>query len=137
MKRITFLLAVAILAGVVAYIGHTYGQANGGCADLCNKNPPDTGTGGRISVSARSGPNLGSIGAVLGNDVAIKAYPRSFPYVDILIIAASALRSRPVGGKQQGLWPSPIFRRPAPEHSVYGQDSRSTLRQAAGGSLPS
>ncbi len=34
----------------------------------------------------------------------------------------SALRSRPVGGKQQGLWPSPIFRPWLPhEHSVYGQ----------------
>jgi hypothetical protein len=89
MKRITFLLAVAILAGVVAYIGPAYGQANGEAAPIfVTKIPPGYRDWRLISVSHEAG-NLNSIGAVLGNDVAIKAYREGkLPYPDGTIIAA-------------------------------------------------
>ena len=89
MKRITFLLAVATLAGVVAYIGPAYGQTNGEAAPVfVTKIPPGYRDWKLISVSHEAG-NLNSIGAVLGNDVAIKAYREGkLPYPDGAIIAA-------------------------------------------------
>jgi hypothetical protein len=74
-----------------------------------------------ISVAHEEG-NLNSIGAVLGNNLAIKAYrERKLPFPDGAIIAALHYGHVPVGGKQQSLRPIPIFRRGLPhEHSVYG-----------------
>src|SRR6516162_7693587 len=44
-------------------------------------------------------------------------------------VSGSALPSRAVGGKQQSLWPSPIFRTRHPnEHSVYGQGHKKVHR---------
>jgi hypothetical protein len=73
-----------------------------------------------ISVAHEEG-NLNSFAAVLGNDVAIKAYREAkLPFPDGAIIAA--LESRLVGGKQPGLWPFPILRcRALHERSVHGQ----------------
>ena len=90
MKRIAFaLVAVAAVAGVAAYIGPAYGQANGEAAPIfVKKIPPGYRDWRLISVAHEEG-NLNSIGAVLGNDVAIKAYREGkLPYPDGTIIAA-------------------------------------------------
>jgi hypothetical protein len=81
MKRIAFaLVAVAAVAGVAAYIGPAYGQANGEAAPIFVK---------KIPPGYREEGNLNSIGAVLGNDVAIKAYREGkLPFPDGTIIAA-------------------------------------------------
>jgi Cytochrome P460 len=90
MKRIAFaLVAVAAVAGVVAYIGAAYGQANGEAAPIfVTKIPPGYRDWRLISLAHEEG-NLHSLGAVLGNDVAIKAYREGkLPFPDGAIIAA-------------------------------------------------
>ena len=125
MKLIAFpLVVVATLAGVVAFTAPAVNQDG----------PPifvtDIPAGYRdwrlISVAHEEG-NFHSFSAVLGNDLAIQAYrevvPRRRDH------CRSALPSRAVGGKQQGLWPSPIFRTRHPdEHSVYGQGHFPAIR---------
>ena len=83
--------------------------------------PPGSRDFRLISVAHEAG-NLNSLGAVLGNDVAIKAYREgTLPYPDGTIIAALHYTSRPVGRKRPNLWPRPIFSSGGPhEHSVYG-----------------
>ena len=124
MKQITFLLvAVAALAGVVAIAVPASLHADESAAPIfVTKIPPGYRDWRLISVAHEEG-NLNSIGAVLGNDVAIKAYREGkLPFPDGTIIAALHYGHVPSDGKQQSLWPSPIFRRRPPhEHSVYGQ----------------
>jgi hypothetical protein len=124
MKRITLrLVAVVILAGIIAFTAPASLHADASAAPIfVTQIPPGYRDWRLISVSHEAG-NLNSIGAVLGNDVAIKALRRGEASIPgRQDHCRSALRSRPVGGKQQGLWPSPIFRPwPSNEHSVYGQ----------------
>ena len=90
MKRIAFLLvAVATVAGVVASMIPASGQAVGQVAPVfVTKMPPGFRDWTVISVSHEAG-NINSIGAVLGNDVAIKAYREGkLPFPDGSIIAA-------------------------------------------------
>ena len=117
------LVAVVALAGVAAYMAPASGQADGEAAPIfVTKIPAGYRDWRLISVAHEEG-NLNSLGAILGNDVAIKAYREGkLPFPDGTIIAGFALELRPVGGKQQNLWPSPVFRGRAPhERSVYGQ----------------
>ena len=90
MKRIIYpLIALATLTGVVPRIGHANGQANeeGGPIFVTNI-PPGYRDWRLISVAHEEG-NLNSIGAVLGNDAAIKAYREGkLPFPDGTIIAA-------------------------------------------------
>ena len=90
MKRIVFaLVAVAGVAGVVAYICPAYGQANGAAAPVfVNQIPLGYRDWRLISVAHEEG-NLNSFAAVLGNDVALKAYREGrLPFPDGTIIAA-------------------------------------------------
>ena len=90
MKRILFaLVAVAGGAGVVACIGRAYGQADGKAGPIfVTKVPPGYRDWRLISVAHEEG-NLNSFAAVLGNDVAIKAYHEGkLPFPDGTIIAA-------------------------------------------------
>ena len=75
MRRIVFALGVvAGVAVLVAYTGCAYGQTNGKAAPIfVNKIPPGYRDWRLISVAHEEG-NLNSFAAVLGNDVAIKAY---------------------------------------------------------------
>ena len=90
MKSIVFaLVAVAAVAGVVAYIAPAFGQANREAAPVfVNEIPPGYRDWTVISVAHEEG-NLNSLGAVLGNDVTIKAYREGkLPFPDGTIIAA-------------------------------------------------
>jgi len=90
MKRIVFaLVAVTAMAGVVVCIGLAYGQANQEATPIfVNKIPPGYRDWRLISVAHEEG-NLNSFAAVLGNDVAIKAYREGkLPFPDGTIIAA-------------------------------------------------
>src|SRR3984885_8327753 len=90
MKRITLLLvAVAILAGIIALTAPAPLHADDSAVPVfVTKIPPGYRDWKLISVSHEAG-NLNSIGAVLGNDVAIKAYREGkLPYPDGTIIAA-------------------------------------------------
>jgi hypothetical protein len=90
MKRITFLLAVvATLAGVFATIGPAPGQTDEHAPPVfVTAIPPGYRDWRLISIAHEAG-NLNSLGAMLGNDIALKAFREGkLPYPDGTIIAA-------------------------------------------------
>ena len=92
MRRIALLLvAVAAVAGVVAYMAPASGQADEKAAPIfVKKIPPGYGDWRLISVAHEEG-NLNDIRAILGNDKAIKAYREGkLPFPDGTIIARIA-----------------------------------------------
>jgi Cytochrome P460 len=92
MRRIVFVLvAVVVLAGVVAHMAPTSGQADGEAAPIFGvKIPPEYRDWRLISVAHEEG-NLNDLRAILGNDVAIKAYREGkLPFPDGTIIARLA-----------------------------------------------
>ena len=90
MKRIAFSLAlVAALAGVFAGMGPASGQSDQQAAPAFVTTIPRGYRDWRWISSAHEEGNLHSIGAVLGNDVAITAYREGkIPFPDGTIIAA-------------------------------------------------
>src|ERR1035438_7846509 len=92
MKRIAFLLvAVATVAGVVAFTARASGRADEDAVPIFGiKIPPGYRDWKLISVAHEAG-NLNDLRAVLGNDVAIKAYREgTLPFPDGTIIARLA-----------------------------------------------
>jgi hypothetical protein len=92
MRRIVFVLIVVVaLAGVVAHKAPASGQADGEAAPIFVKEiPPGFRDWRLISVAHEEG-NLNDIRAILGNDVAIKAYREGkLPFPDGTIIARIA-----------------------------------------------
>jgi Cytochrome P460 len=115
MRRITLLLvAGVILAGVVAFTVPVFLHADDSAAPIfVTKIPPGYRDWRLISVSHEAG-TLNSIGAVLGNDVAIKAYREGkLPYPDGTIIAAlhyghvPSAENNKVFGQAQSFVPGP------------------------------
>ncbi len=75
MRRIAFLLvAVATLASVIAYMVPASGQATQNSAPVYVTKIPSGYRDWSWISSAHEAGNLNSLGAVLGNDVAINAY---------------------------------------------------------------
>ena len=92
MKRIAFLLiAVATVAGVVAFTAPASGHADQEAAPIFGvKIPPGYRDWKLISVAHEEG-NLNDLRAILGNDVAMKAYREGkLPFPDGTIIARLA-----------------------------------------------
>lgn len=90
MRKLVFaIVAAAAAAGVTAYIGPAYGEANGDAAPVfVTAIPPGYREWRLISVAHEEG-NLHSFAAVLGNDLAIKAYREgTVPFPDGATIAA-------------------------------------------------
>src|ERR1700721_2104650 len=90
MRRIAVVSIVVIaFAGVFAYVAATSGQADEEAAPIfVEKIPPGYRDWKLISVAHEEG-NLHSFAAVLGNDVAIKAFREgTLPFPDGAIIAA-------------------------------------------------
>jgi hypothetical protein len=115
LKRITLLLfAVVLLAGIVTFATPAFLRADDSAAPIfVTKIPPGYRDWRLISVSHEAG-NLNSIGAVLGNDVAIKAYREGkLPYPDGTIIAAlhyghvPSAENNKVFGQAQSFVPGP------------------------------
>ena len=115
MRRITFLLvAVATLCGIIVYVGHAFGQAGKNLAPIyLSTMPPGYRDWKLISVAHEEG-NLNSFAAVLGNDVAIKAYREGkLPFPDGSIIAAlhyshvASQENNKVFGQIQSFVPGP------------------------------
>ncbi len=90
MRRIAFLLvAVAAVAGVVTSTAPTSGRADQDAAPAYVTTIAQGYRDWRWISSAHEAANLNSLGAVLGNDVAIKAYREgTLPFPDGTIIAA-------------------------------------------------
>ncbi len=124
MKRIALLLiAVATAASVVAFKAHASGQPNGEAAPIFGvKLPPGYRDWKLISVAHEAGNN-NDLRAILGNDLAIKAYRQEkLPYPDGTIIARLAWSYLPseennkVFGREQSFVAGPPIKR-----SVDGQ----------------
>ncbi len=90
MKHLILLLvAVAILGGMVAFIAPTAGRADAASTPIFVTEIPQGYRDWQWVSSAHEAGNLNSLGAVLGNDVAIKAFRAgTLPYPDGTIIAA-------------------------------------------------
>ena len=115
MKRIALLLVAAvILAGIVALtVPASLRADDSGAPIFVTKIPPGYRDWRLISVSHEAG-NLNSIGAVLGNDVAIKAYREGqLPFPEGTIIAAlhyghvPSAENNKVFGQAQSFVPGP------------------------------
>jgi hypothetical protein len=92
MKGIAYLLgAVIALTGAVVYMAHASGQADGEAAPIFGvKVPPGYRDWKLVSVAHEAG-NLNDFRAVLGNEVAIKAYREGkLPFPDGAIIVRLA-----------------------------------------------
>jgi len=92
MRRIVgVLVAVAALAGVVTYMAPASGQSDGEATPIFGiKIPPGYRDWKLISVAHEEG-NLNDLRAILGNDIAIKAYrDGKLPFPDGTIIARLA-----------------------------------------------
>ncbi|MGH9438493.1 MAG: cytochrome P460 family protein [Terriglobia bacterium] len=97
MKKIAFLLVAVVTLAAIAYdMAATSGQVNGEATPaFVTTIPPGYRDFRWISVSHEAG-NLHSLGAVLGNDAAIKAFREgTLPYPDGTIIAALHYRNTP------------------------------------------
>jgi len=92
MKGFAYLLvAVVALTGVVVYMAHASGRSDGGADPVFGITiPPGYRDWKLISVAHEEG-NLNDLRALLGNDVAIKAYREGkLPFPDGTIIARLA-----------------------------------------------
>ena len=115
MKHFTFfLLAAAAVAGLVALIAPAPGHANGQSAPIFMTEIPQGYRDWKWISSAHEAGKLNSLGAVLGNDVAFKAFREGkLPYPDGTIIAALHYRNVPsdennkVFGQAQSFVPGP------------------------------
>jgi len=140
MKRIAFLLvAIATMASLVALIAPAAGRADGEPAQIFVTEIPHGYRDWRLISVAHEAGDLNSLGAVLGNDVAINAYrERKLPFPDGTIIAALHYRYAPseennkVFGRAQSFVPGP----PRTFNS-WSRTQQSTPQPAAGGSLTS
>src|SRR5580658_543540 len=97
LRRIAVLLvAVAALAGGVAYISPASGQPDEKAAPIFVDKIPDGYRDWKLISVAHEEGDLNSLGAILGNDVAIKAYREGkLPFPDGTIIAALHWRHVP------------------------------------------
>src|SRR6202161_1154682 len=95
MKHFTFfLVAIATMAGLVALIAPARGHASGESAPAFVTEIPHGYRDWRWISSAHEAGKLNSLGAVLGNDVAIKAYREGkLPFPDGTILAALHYRN--------------------------------------------
>ena len=108
------LLAVVALTGVLVYMAHASGHADGEAAPIFGiKIPPGYRDWRLISVAHEEG-NLNDLRALLGNDVAIMAYREGkLPFPDGTIIARLAWSYVPseennkVFGRAQSFVPGP------------------------------
>jgi len=91
-----FVVAIAAVAGLVAFMAPAPGHAGGATNAPYVTEIPQGYRDWRWISSAHEAGDLNSIGAVLGNDIAIKAYREGkLPYPDGTIIAALHYRHVP------------------------------------------
>ena len=97
MRRIAVLLvAISAVTAVVAYLAPASGQEGGEGAPIFVDEIPDGYRDWTVISVAHEEGNLNSLGAILGNEVAIKAYrEKKLPFPDGTIIAALHWRHEP------------------------------------------
>ena len=90
------LVALAAVAVLVSYVAPASGQPGGEAAPIFVDKIPDGYRDWKLIAVAHEEGNLKSLGAILGNDVAIKAFrEKKVPFPDGAIIAALHWRHEP------------------------------------------
>jgi Cytochrome P460 len=115
MKGFAYLLfAVVALAGVVVYVAHASGRSDGEADPVFGITIPRGYRDWKLISVAHEGGNLNDLRALLGNDVAIKAYREGkLPFPDGTMIARLAWSYVPseendkVFGRAQSFVPGP------------------------------
>ena len=139
MRRIAFVLvAVEALAGVVAHMAPASGQADGEAAPIFGVKIPAGYRDWRLISVAHEEGDLNDLRAILGNDVAIKAYregsfrSRTAPSLPGSPGDTTRWRKarRPLAVSNLS-WPG----RPRTGFSLWSRTQENTPRPAAGGSL--
>src|SRR6478672_1800267 len=135
MKRIAFLLiAVAALAGVVAFTAPASGRADQKAGPIFGvKIPPGYRDWKLISVAHEEG-NLNDLRAILGNDVAIKAAREgTLPFPDGSIVARIAWSYDPLEESSKAFGSPQSFVAGAPKNGVQFMVKDSRKYAATGG----
>jgi Cytochrome P460 len=120
MRQIVCVLAAAMaLAGAVAYMAPASGQSDGAAAPIFGlKIPPGYRDWRLISVAHEEG-SLNDLRAILGNDVAIKAYREGkLPFPDGTIIARLAWSYDPLEESAKAFGRAQSFVAGAPKNGV-------------------
>jgi len=91
-RRFVFVLIVVVaLAGAIIYVAPTFGQADEEVAPIFGIKIPDGYRDWRLISVAREEGDLNDLRAILGNDIAIKAYREgTLPFPDGTVIARLA-----------------------------------------------
>ena len=128
------LVAGAALAGVVAYMAPASGQADGEAAPIFGiKLPPGYRDWRLISVAREEG-NLNDVRAILGNDVAIKAYREGkLPFPEGTIIARLAWSYDPLEESEKAFGRHQSFVAGPPKNGVQFMVKDSTKYASTGG----
>ena len=139
MRGITYLLgAVVALTVVVVYKAHPSGPSDGEAAPIFGvKIPPGYRDWRLISVAHEEG-KLNDLRAILGNDIAIKAYREGkLPFPDGTIIARLACSYVPLEEMENAFGRLQSFVAGPPKNgfSSWSRTQENTPRPAAGGSL--
>src|SRR5579872_3355400 len=97
MKHLTFfLVAVATVAGLVVLIAPAAGHANGEATPSFVTEIPQGYRDWKWISSAHETGNLNSLGAILANDIAFKAFREGkYPFPDGAVIAALHYKHAP------------------------------------------
>src|SRR5882672_6277111 len=135
MRRMVFVLvAVVALAGVVAYMAPASGQADGEAAPIFGvKIPPGYRDWRLISVAHEEG-DLNDLRAILGNDVAIKAYQEGkLPFPDGTIIARLAWSYDPLEESEKAFGRRQSFVAGPPKNGVQFMVKDSRKYASTGG----
>jgi hypothetical protein len=134
LKRTTFLLVVvATLAGVLADKGPASGQTDKQAAPAFVTTIPAGYRGWSLISVAHEAGNLNSLGAVLGNDVAIKAYREgTLPFPDGSTIAALHYRHT-ASEENDRIFGRPQSFVPGPATNIQFMVKDSTKYAATGG----
>ena len=135
MKRNTLLLvAVVILAGIVAFMAPASLHVDGSAAPIfVTTIPPGYRDWRLISVAHEEG-NLNSFAAVLGNDVAIKAYREgNRPFPDGTIIARIAWSYVPLEESEKAFGHLQSFVAGSPKNGVQFMVKDSRKYASTGG----
>ena|ERR1700690_48148 len=139
MRRFTFfLIAFATTAGLLALIVPVPGHADGQSAP-CVTDIPNGYRDWQWISSAHEAGNLNSLGAVLGNDVAMTAFRAGkLPFPGGTIIAALHYRNVPSEENNKSLARLNLsFPAPPRTFSLWSRTQPSTPQRAAGGSVTS
>src|ERR1700689_333715 len=109
MKRIAFsLVALLTVVGIVVSDSRASGRDDGGAVPIFGIKIFPGYRDWRLISAAHEEGSLNDIRAILGNDVAIKAYrEHKLPFPDGTVIARIAWKDVPSEEKQQSLWPGP------------------------------